>query len=436
MKRQRSPTPVKLDISLPDVWYFLQNASLNADQLHALGTEITRLYAIQANAVIQHFPSELLQSILCHAIPPIQDLEQAEGIRLWLSLRTISRSWCASLSKMDFSLLNPSPYGFKTTSLLEIFPYFSHLRLGPRQEAVDLSLLTKVKNISLSAPHCIKWERESDIAQLTQLTGLSLAGKNILQNPTLLLLTNLQFLDLASAKNIKEIHTLTNLESLVLRWGAGHLDQSTIEQSLTKLTSLTAHQPSFFKHGVGTSFPDGGDSASRKYTGQWLKGQPHGYGVCEDSHLVPGASLNAYEGEWSHGRRHGVGRMTFTRPRMIGPPVVTNVYTGNWEKGQINGHGHCLHSNGDSYLGEWTKGRRNGSGVYTFADGTKVEGTWSFGHLVRIAGQKVITIPNEFWEPKVPPNSLENWDSSSTISEDSSLSSSSPDPDSETSSDD
>ena len=49
-------------------------------------------------------------------------------------------------------------------------------------------------------------------------------------------------------------------------------------------------------------------------------------------------------------------------------------YTGDFLKGQPHGHGRSVTSGGDKYTGEWREGQRHGKGKCIFANGDKYQG--------------------------------------------------------------
>mmetsp|Transcript_100214 Transcript_100214/g.173124 ORF Transcript_100214/g.173124 Transcript_100214/m.173124 type:complete len:441 (-) Transcript_100214:235-1557(-) len=103
-----------------------------------------------------------------------------------------------------------------------------------------------------------------------------------------------------------------------------------------------------------------------KYTGQWLNGRKHGYGVAE---FVSG---NRYEGEWDNDFKHGKGTITF---------VDGTTYTGDWSKDHKHGHGEAKFASGNRYDGEWVDDAMEGQGTFYYARGDTYNGEWRRGKI-------------------------------------------------------
>lgn len=61
----------------------------------------------------------------------------------------------------------------------------------------------------------------------------------------------------------------------------------------------------------------------------------------------------------------------------------SNTYTGDFVKGKPHGEGTCKYRNGDQYSGQWQEGCWHGTGVYTYRDGSKIEGPFEANLPVR-----------------------------------------------------
>lgn len=125
------------------------------------------------------------------------------------------------------------------------------------------------------------------------------------------------------------------------------------------------------QNGGRFDFDDGGS-----YSGGWLDGKAHGFGVCtgpkgqgeyagawvrgfEESGVYTWPSGNTYSGEWQDGKRHGVG------VEIKGHWV----YRGEWSQGYKGRYGtrqstiSCAR-----YEGTWTTSFQDGYGVETYVD--------------------------------------------------------------------
>jgi TPR repeat protein len=137
-------------------------------------------------------------------------------------------------------------------------------------------------------------------------------------------------------------------------------------------------------------WPDG-----RSYSGDFVKGQPHGHGIEQ----LPDGSR--YDGDWTEGRRGAVGTLIFgdgsrydgqfEAGKRNGQGLFQSTagrYQGAWIDDMPQGEGRFDYSDGASYEGFWLGGRRNGFGNYHRNDGSSYEGDWAddvpdgYGHLI------------------------------------------------------
>ena len=88
------------------------------------------------------------------------------------------------------------------------------------------------------------------------------------------------------------------------------------------------------------------------YTGSTLRGQRHGYGVCEYT------DGDIYDGEWTDDKKHGQGKITYT--------------------------------DGGSFEGSFYSGQKHGKGMVTSRTGIVKEGIWENNKLVNITNQRKV----------------------------------------------
>jgi hypothetical protein len=103
-----------------------------------------------------------------------------------------------------------------------------------------------------------------------------------------------------------------------------------------------------------------------KYTGSWLNGRKHGYGVAE---FVSG---NRYEGQWDNDFKHGKGTIIF---------VDGTTYTGDWCKDHKHGSGVARFASGNRYEGQWVDDAMEGQGTFYYARGDIYKGEWKAGKI-------------------------------------------------------
>ncbi|MBE6977863.1 MAG: hypothetical protein E7438_04390 [Ruminococcaceae bacterium] len=111
-------------------------------------------------------------------------------------------------------------------------------------------------------------------------------------------------------------------------------------------------------HGEGTCVWDNGV----EYTGGWDNGQMSGYGE------ISRPDGYSYKGQWKDGQYDGTGTLVY--------PGGKETYTGEFSKGQRHGQGTHVFSNGDTYTGDWVNGIWSGQGKYTWKTGEVYEGGW------------------------------------------------------------
>lgn len=93
-----------------------------------------------------------------------------------------------------------------------------------------------------------------------------------------------------------------------------------------------------------------------KYVGEYLNGQPHGYGTLyffNDKY-----NRKSYEGAWINGKRAGQGTMIWNDGEK---------YVGGWEDGLRNGYGTDYYADGRIYEGNFLRDKKHGKGKMTFS---------------------------------------------------------------------
>lgn len=383
MKRQRTSdlSVTDLDgskISYQHVLGFLRQNTLKCQELVTLAEEIDRLYAIQANTVVQDFPVDLLLQIFSQVRWTYY--RKHHEFKFWLGYRTVSKSWQVAVTKLDFSGWFTKAHifqtlGFRPEGILSILK-FTKLHCSHEEIRIlkEYQKLTNLKCLGLNLARG-KADQEDTLSQLTQLIKLGVDGASISERG-LLPLTNLQGLTLRSSP-IENISTLTNLRSLKI-WGTTKLTQEATKD-LTKLTRLTSGDPNFFRSGRGFCVY----SEGKIYDGEWLDGRHHGKGFCRYE------NKDEYNGDWIRGEWHGQGVLRFWARNTRSLDV--SWYTGDWIEDTQTGKGTRYYSNGDSYEGSWYDGDKIGYGVYRFKDGGVYEGEWGGNE---ITGQGKCVYPN------------------------------------------
>lgn len=115
-----------------------------------------------------------------------------------------------------------------------------------------------------------------------------------------------------------------------------------------------------YPHGQGTRTYANG----KQETGQWREGEFIGSG------LITSDRVGCIEGDCENGKGTYVYREGSAK------------YTGEFLNGQPHGFGTCLYANGDYYRGEWAEGAYSGKGTLYLKDGTEVVGYWRAGEYV------------------------------------------------------
>lgn len=402
MKRQRGQQGEMdiVNISLRDVYHFLQNVDLSCDELVGLEKEVGRLYATKAHTgVVQNFPVDMWVAVFEQV--PQHKIKTEIDFYFWLNARTVCKTWHSSISKMDWSFFVPyiehRKLKINPSHMLQLF-YFSNIWLV--SEAVDVDLLTKVKSLRVGYD-CIAEAQIPQFTKLTQLTELCL--KHCAFHPNILAsLTNLEALvvtqdfDFEDEKSIDSLYQLTNLETLVLGGYEVKLDQATLMQKLTKLTDIRVKDNRFYKSGFGSCyFPD---DQKQVYHGEWKDGKSHGHGLC-----FWRRSKHKYVGDWVDDRMHGKGIYMFPDEGYFQGEFENNtwksgeryfpgdhdddedaeVYKGQFDPMRIkHGTGTYEFQNDDVYEGEWANDYITGQGKCTFSNGDTYEGGFYRGARV------------------------------------------------------
>ncbi len=115
-----------------------------------------------------------------------------------------------------------------------------------------------------------------------------------------------------------------------------------------------------YPHGQGTRTHANG----KQDTGQWREGEFIGSG------LIASDRVGCIEGDCENGKGTYVYREGSAK------------YTGEFLNGQPHGFGTCLYANGDYYRGEWAEGAYSGKGTLYLKDGTEVVGYWRAGEYM------------------------------------------------------
>ncbi len=115
-----------------------------------------------------------------------------------------------------------------------------------------------------------------------------------------------------------------------------------------------------YPHGYGTRTYVNG----KQETGQWREGEFIGSGLIETDRI------GCIEGDCENGKGTYVYREGSAK------------YIGEFVNGQPHGFGTCIYANGDYYRGEWAEGAYAGKGTLYLKDGTEVTGYWRAGEYV------------------------------------------------------
>ncbi len=111
------------------------------------------------------------------------------------------------------------------------------------------------------------------------------------------------------------------------------------------------------------SIPNG-----HNYTGDYLNGKKHGYGVMDVTFEKNRG--DKYIGEFKEDFTSGHGTYTFANGEK---------YVGEFKDGKYHGQGMFTHANGNKHVGEYKDNKRNGHGTETFANGDKYVGEFKEG---------------------------------------------------------
>ena len=97
--------------------------------------------------------------------------------------------------------------------------------------------------------------------------------------------------------------------------------------------------------------------SGRKYEGEWLNGNYHGFGKLTFEPNEENERLY-YIGQWQDGLKHGKGKMVWHGE---------HVYDGEWENDERSSYGTYDFGDGNVYQGEWNE-KNNGFGKFTYDD--------------------------------------------------------------------
>jgi hypothetical protein len=374
----------------------VEDADLNCNELQDLSISITNLYAIKANVIVQHLPSEIWHSIFQSANLPKISLKEL------LSYRTVCQTWDTTIRQLP--KIHVSRH-YDINKLAGIFAF----RTLPLRENVtlDCSLLTQLqhliikRNLAVDAQATGKWFSLTTVGTLNEL---SLRNPRSFSDDCLLPLTNLTKLTLSSFE-ISSISSLTNLCSLEVQIPILFRRSDTLH--LTKLVSVVSNVKSFFDCGTGT-FQDG--DGITKYAGSWQKSYYHGKGILwtqnqeriegtfdrgslaghgsvlyRDGSRYEGDLLGTipsghgimkypngskYEGSWANSGQYLHGTWT---------DATGEKYVGGFLYGYRNGRGVCYYPNGEKHDVEWKNNVPHGQGILNLPDGGVFKGFWVFG---------------------------------------------------------
>ncbi|XP_068620925.1 alsin [Battus philenor] len=130
------------------------------------------------------------------------------------------------------------------------------------------------------------------------------------------------------------------------------------------------------------------------YTGEWVSGVRHGYGVMDDI-----GKGEKYLGNWSDNKKHGCGLIV---------TLDGIYYEGLFTQDVLTGHGVMVFEDGTHYEGEFrSAGVFSGKGALTFSSGDRIEGSlsgaWTEGVKISNAVMQ-LNVSN----PALPANSKPN----------------------------
>lgn len=273
---------------------------------------VTHLYAKKASYVAHHF-FEMATDLMHTRILPWA----AQGrLRFLLSLRLVSRRWCASVTSNDHLLIRETDaFGWLSLTYsraLGLFPRLSHLEAPYDVLYHSMAALTSLRSLVFSpvatSQQCCVNNRSVSIASLTNLTALEYNRTNC---PRLLDLTALSqlrvlVLDHVHSGDVDVTRLSTQLTSLSVLlgytdgWGARWPHFST---TLTQLKFLETNSEEILRDG-GYSGQAHFTDLYEDYMGGYCNGEKHGRGTVSWFHG------GTYTGEWCAGKRHGYGIYT------------------------------------------------------------------------------------------------------------------------------
>lgn len=193
--------------SYEDIISALDNARLNLDQIANLAKKIDSLYSLEANKIIQPFPTDLWNHLFQYA-----SLPELPVLNL-LRYRLVCRSWdkvIRSFSKINLKALPRTLNPFK---MLQLFPLKSFQIPPIRSTEEEFFLLTGLKKLQISKKNYLSPDLK-ELAPLTNLTKLTLSSGHI---TSLGPLTSLSHLSLKQPFVLQrpEIDKLPHLSRLV-----------------------------------------------------------------------------------------------------------------------------------------------------------------------------------------------------------------------------
>nr|UMO79905.1 Morn repeat domain containing protein [Pandoravirus aubagnensis] len=117
------------------------------------------------------------------------------------------------------------------------------------------------------------------------------------------------------------------------------------------------------------------------YSGDFLDGLPHGWGIMVNLRPRPDSDTRPYH--------HSIYCNPTWAPHSLGPSTLEDEfsyverYEGEWRRGMRHGMGTTIYTRGDRHSGKWHDGRRCGDGVYETTN-WRIECVRRWGHDVEI----------------------------------------------------
>ncbi|KAF4525526.1 hypothetical protein B566_EDAN014912 [Ephemera danica] len=128
-------------------------------------------------------------------------------------------------------------------------------------------------------------------------------------------------------------------------------------------------------------------AAGDVYEGYFLRGLPHGHGVCKEGGFLSSAA-SVYVGEWASGRRHGYG---------VSDEISTGEkYLGLWSNDMKHGCGMVVTLDGIYYEGNFTNSTLTGKGVMVWEDGSFYEGEFGAAGVFAGKGRLLLSSGDQF----------------------------------------